>query len=104
MYFGTSLDIRSPTNVALEWIMFLTAMIVMLGLKDAKTLFQAHKSNLVLAIPTLTVLLPTILSFPMQVPTLLIPPHVIYTIMFTAALLIELLDILKAVKNRPAKP
>ena len=103
MYFGTSLDIRSPTNVALEWIMFLTAMIVMLGLKDAKTLFQAHKSNLVLAIPTLTVLLPTMLSFPMQVPTLLIPPHVIYTIMFTAAILIEVPATLKAMKNRLAK-
>jgi membrane-bound metal-dependent hydrolase YbcI (DUF457 family) len=103
MYFGTSLDIRSPTNVALEWIMFLTAMIVMLGLKDAKALFQAHKSNLVLAIPTLTVLLPTMLSFPMQVPTLLIPPHVIYTIMFTAAILIEVPATLKAMKNRLAK-
>ena len=68
MYFGTSLDIRSLTNQTLEWTMFLAAIVLMLKMKDYKTFFKPQASNLILIIPALTVLLPTLLSTPMEVP------------------------------------
>jgi membrane-bound metal-dependent hydrolase YbcI (DUF457 family) len=89
MYFGTSLDIRSVPNQAIEWTMFLVATILLVKMGDYKQFFKRQASNLILIIPTLTVLLPTLLSTPIEVPAMLIPPHVFYLIMFTAAIVIE---------------
>jgi len=86
MYFGTSLDIRSLTNQTLEWTMFLAAILLTLKMKDYEAFFKPQASNLILIIPTLTVLLPTLLITPMIVPALLIPPHIFYLIMFATAL------------------
>lgn len=94
MYFGTSLDIRSLTNQTLEWTMFLAAIILMLKMKDYRAFAKPQTSNLILIIPTLTVLLPTLLSTPMEVPAMLIPLHVFYLIMFAAGILIEGLALL----------
>jgi membrane-bound metal-dependent hydrolase YbcI (DUF457 family) len=90
MYFGTSLDIRSVPNQAIEWTMFLVATILLIKTRDYREFFEPRTSNLILLIPTLTVLLPTLLSTPMEVPPMLIPPHVFYLILFTAAILIEI--------------
>lgn len=89
MYFGTSLGITSLMNQAIEWTMFLGAIILLVKMRDYKEFFKPHTSNLILIIPTLTVLLPTLLSTPLEVPAMLIPPHVFYLIMFAAAMLIE---------------
>jgi hypothetical protein len=89
--FGTSLSIKSQTNIALEWIIFLTAMIIMVKTKDIGTFFQPRNSNLILLIPTSTVLLPTFLSYPLGVPALLILPHLVYLILFAVAIIIVLL-------------
>jgi membrane-bound metal-dependent hydrolase YbcI (DUF457 family) len=88
-YFGLSMDIRSLTNQTLEWTMFLAAIMLMLKMKDHKQSFKPQTSNLILIVPTLTVLLPTLLSTPMEVPPMLIPPHIFYLILFAAAILIE---------------
>jgi membrane-bound metal-dependent hydrolase YbcI (DUF457 family) len=89
MYFGTSLDIRSVPNQAIEWTMFLGATILLLKMRDYKEFFKPQASNLILIVPTLTVLLPTLLSTPIEVPAMLIPPHVFYLITFTAAIIVE---------------
>jgi membrane-bound metal-dependent hydrolase YbcI (DUF457 family) len=88
-YFGTSTGIRSPTNITLEWVMFLTSMIVMIRTKDTATFFQPHNSNLILFMPTFTALLPTFLGFPLEVPTWLIPPHIFYILLFSASMIID---------------
>jgi len=88
-YFGISLDMSSLTNQTLEWTLFLAATILMVKMKDYKTFFKPQASNLVLVIPALTVLLPTLLSTPLEVPPVLVPPHVFYLIMFATAILIE---------------
>jgi membrane-bound metal-dependent hydrolase YbcI (DUF457 family) len=94
MYFGTSLDIMSLTNQTLEWTMFLAATVLVLKMKDYKPFFKPQTSNLLLIIPTLTVLLPTLLSTPLDVPPMLIPPHIFYLTIFVTAILIELLFVL----------
>jgi membrane-bound metal-dependent hydrolase YbcI (DUF457 family) len=103
MYFGTSLDIRSLTNQTLEWTMFLAAMLLMLKMKDYKTFFKPQTSNLILFIPTLTVLLPTLMNIPIAVPALLIPPHIFYLIMFGMAILIETYALVRLLLSSVAK-
>jgi len=89
-YYGMEISIKSPANITIEWIMFLTSIIIMLKTKDTATLFQPHNSNLILTIPTFTVLLPAILSFPLNVPLPLIPPHLIYTAIFIMSITIDI--------------
>jgi membrane-bound metal-dependent hydrolase YbcI (DUF457 family) len=88
--YGLTIDITSPASMALEWAVFLAAIATMLKTRDAATLLQPHNSNLILAIPTFTALLPTLLSYPLAVPVWLVPPHIVYIIMFSASITITL--------------
>jgi len=113
-YYGTGVSIKSSTNITLEWLIFLTSIIIMLKAKDTATLFQPHNSNLILSIPTFTVLLPTFLSFPLEVPAWLMPPHLAYMSVFSASIIIDLFKVLKTSNsskifalrknNKPVKP
>lgn len=94
-YYGLTIEITSLTNITIEWIFFLTAFAILIKTKDAQTLFQPHPSNLLLSIPTFTVLLPTLLSFPQYVPLALIIPHLIYLIVFTVSIIIDFKALLK---------
>jgi membrane-bound metal-dependent hydrolase YbcI (DUF457 family) len=96
-YYGMEIGIKSQTNIAIEWIAFFTATIVMFKAKDLTALFQPHNSNLILTIPTFTVLLPTFLSFPLDVPQWLIPPHLIYLSIFSASIIIDISQALKGI-------
>ena len=86
--FGIGVSIKSITNMTLEWLLF-TATIITMMKTNTNAIFQPRSSNLVLAIPTFTVLLPTFLSFPLQVPIPLIPPHIICLTIFLTSLLID---------------
>ena len=88
--YGIEISIKSLTNITLEWIVFLAAAIAMVKTKDIQMLLQPRNSNLILIIPTLTVLLPTFLAFPLEVPIALVPPHMIYLILFLTSLLIDI--------------
>lgn len=94
-YYGLPIEITSLTNILLEWILFLTAFTILLKTRDAQTLLQPHPSNLLLSIPTFTVLLPTLLSFPEYVPPALIIPHLTYITIFTISILIDFKALLK---------
>jgi membrane-bound metal-dependent hydrolase YbcI (DUF457 family) len=98
--YGLRVDIRSTPNMATEWVLFLVAMTIMLQTKDMAKLFKPSKTSLILAIPMFTVLLPTFLSFPLYVPLWLIPPHLIYTALFSAGIIIELLQISKSARTQ----
>ena len=98
--FGFPTSIQSIQNVGLELSLFAVSIIVLLATKDLYKMFQPNKSNLVLAIPTFTVLLPTFLSYPLDVPVLMITPHVIYTIIFAASIIIELWALLRSEKRQ----
>lgn len=87
--YGFKIGIASLFNVALEWCLFLISMAFMIKTKDMFFLFKPHPSNMILTIPILTVLLPTLLSFPLYVPLALLIPHIIYLILFTIPILID---------------
>jgi hypothetical protein len=87
--FGTATSIFSPENVTMEFLLFVSSIALLLVTRDLYTLFRHRRSNLILAIPTFTVLLPIFLSYPLAVPILLILPHLVYTVMFLAIIVIE---------------
>lgn len=93
--YGFDICIHSLTNAALEWAFFLASMVLLVKTRDAARFFQPHMSNLVLSIPTFTVLLPAFFSYPLYVPALLIPPHLVYISLFAASLIIDLSEILR---------
>ncbi len=93
--YGIKLDIRSSTNVAIEWTAFLLAVLIMSRSKDLLKLLRPRSANLVLIIPTMTVLLPTFLQFPMFVPIWLIAPHLFYLLTFLASIIIALSNSLR---------
>jgi membrane-bound metal-dependent hydrolase YbcI (DUF457 family) len=95
-YFGLDIPMGGPADTVLEWSAFVFATIVMLRIDDIKRFFQAHLSNLVLSIPAFTVLLPSILGFPLGVPTWLEPPHVALMILFATAIIITLARFFKS--------
>ena len=80
----------SLPNVILEWTFFLTSLTLIYKTRDAWKLFQPHPSNLLLSIPVFTVLLPTLVSFPLPIPSGLIIPHLTYLTIFTLSILIDL--------------
>lgn len=86
-YYGTNLSIRSPVNIAAESAAFVLSLIVMLRVREIGGFLKPHMSNLILAVPLFTVLLPAFLSFPLDVPILLMPQHLFYTILFTMAII-----------------
>jgi membrane-bound metal-dependent hydrolase YbcI (DUF457 family) len=94
-HYGLAIEITTLANITIEWIVFLTSLLIMAKTKEASTLFQPHRSNLLLSIPTFTVLLPTLLSFPISVPLALIIPHLTYVTIFTVSILIDFKAILK---------
>lgn len=89
------IGITSPVNVALELSLFVVATIIMFRTNDLKAFFRNNKSNLLLLIPIATVLLPTVVAYPLTVPILLVPPHLFYLLLFTFAVFAVLLGFSK---------
>ena len=88
--YGLYIGMGSLLHVALEWGFFIISMTFMIKTKDIFFLFKPHPSNMILAIPVLTVLLPTLISFPLYVPLSLLIPHIVYLILFTIPIMIDL--------------
>lgn len=72
-------------------ITLLGAMLILLVItKDMKNLIQPHSSNILLAIPIITALLPVFTRFPIPVPTSLIIPHIVLIVFLSIPVLIDL--------------
>jgi hypothetical protein len=87
--------ITDPANIVIELALFTVATIVMFMTKDLHLFFKSAQSNLILAIPILTVLLPTFVAYPLEVPLPLVAPHLFYLALFSASAFIALLGMPK---------
>jgi hypothetical protein len=96
-WYGLGICPESLVSVSLEWLAFAGCMAIMLTTKDLHWLFQRHQSNLLLAIPVGTVLLPAVFSIPLYVPLELLIPHLTFLAIFTVAIFIDL----KAIRKNP---
>jgi membrane-bound metal-dependent hydrolase YbcI (DUF457 family) len=81
------IEITGKINVAIETALFVAALIVLALTKDYRVFFKRKLSNLTLIVPIFTVLLPTFVAYPLEVPTLLIPTHLFYLALFAAAII-----------------
>jgi hypothetical protein len=97
--YGFHIGIASLTNIVFEWSLFFISLTFMVKTKDILLLLEPHSSNMILAIPVLTVLLPTVISFPLYVPLALFIPHIVYLILFTIPLILDL----KIILTKPEK-
>ena len=89
------INIYDPVNIALEFTLFVIAIIVMFKTRDLLRFFRNSKLNFILAIPIFTVLLPTFASYPLRVPVLLVFPHLFYLALFSISVLIVVRGIFK---------
>ncbi len=98
-YYNLTLQMASLLNILLEWTFFLVCFIVMIRTMDAWTLLQPHRSNLILSVPLLAVLLPTFLSLPLHVPLVLVIPHLAYLVLFVLSIAVGFRSILAEPRN-----
>ena len=89
------ISIYNLINIALEFILFAIALMIMLKTRDLFHFFPKSKLNLILAIPIFTVFLPTFVGYPLSVPLWLVLPHLFYLLLFSISVLISLKGILK---------
>ena len=97
--FGMGINIISKTNITIEWLIFLASILIILKTRERDAFFQPCNSNLILSVPTFTVLLPTFLSFPLNVPVWLIPPHLVYMFIFSVSIIISARNLPKILKK-----
>ena len=92
--YSLGIGIDSLTNIALEWVLFIISIILMFKAKDMLSLLNRNPSNLILSIPLMTVLLPSIITFPLYVPLVLLIPHLVYLFLFVFSIFVNLKAIL----------
>ena len=100
---GFYISITDPINVALELSLFLVATLILFKADDLYSLLSNQKENLILAIPIFTVLLPTFVGFPLEVPTMLVLPHLFYLLVFSASVLLVIIGIFRHTNSRTTK-
>jgi hypothetical protein len=89
---GPYISIYMPIDGLIEVSLFIVAIVVLVKSNDWKVFFTAHKSNLLLIIPLLTVLLPSTIGYPFSESLFLFSPilavaHVILVVLFSIAVL-----------------
>jgi len=94
-WFSGGSEAATLTYVYLELALFIAFLTLMLTTRDMATLLEHHPSNLLLAIPISTALLPVFLQFPLAVPPSLIIPHFILLILLAVPILIDIKHLMR---------
>jgi len=84
-----------PTYIYTEILLFSTLLTLMIVTKELAILFKPHKSNLLVAIPIATALLPVFLRFPIEVPTELVIPHIILIFLLAGSILVDVKHLIR---------
>lgn len=93
--FGIRLDIKGYTSIAMELLVFFTALALLAYTRNYKQFLRPKLSNLTLAIPAATMAIPIFLAFPMHVPLLMILPHLVYLMLYLTSALVTLTAVLR---------
>ncbi len=98
------IDIYSNINIALELTLFTASMLLMAKTGDFKVFFKNQKTNLVLIIPLVTVILPTFLGYPFNEALIFTEPlmavaHLFYLVLFSIAVFVVLFPIFRKIFN-----
>jgi len=93
-WFLAGFETAKLVYVYFELALFTIFVMLMFFSRDITVLIKRHPSNLLLAIPVSTALLPVFLRFPISIPKELIIPHLILIVLLTFPILIDLKAIL----------
>jgi hypothetical protein len=94
-WFSGGSEAATLTYVYVELALFIAFLTLMLTTRDMATLIKHHPSNLLLAIPISTALLPVFLQFPISVPPTLIISHLILLILLAIPILIDIKHLMR---------
>jgi len=91
-WYGYTIDVRSFTNISIEWASFLLAMLVLTKTNDLRLLFKSGKSNLLLIVPSGAIFVSSIIGaraigLSQRAPTELLIPHLIFLTVFTFSIM-----------------
>ena len=92
--YGVGSGLESLSNIVIEWVLFVVSVTFMFKTKDVFSLFNHNPLNMILSIPLIAVLLPTVISYPLSIPLVLLIPHLFYFILFSFSILMDLKSIL----------
>ena len=84
--YGLGVPIFSTANILMEWSSFLIAGLVMYRTKDLERLLRGRIAHVLLGVPIIAVLLPSLLRYPLPVPPELLIPHALYLIAFALSI------------------
>lgn len=93
-WFYVGLQAPNMAFVFLEVALFGLMLLLLVKTKDIEFFIQPHSSNLLLAVPIATALLPVFTRFPIPVPTTLIIPHLALIILLSIPILIDIKTII----------
>jgi membrane-bound metal-dependent hydrolase YbcI (DUF457 family) len=98
--FGLHISIFSLVDEVSELALFGVSTALMIITRDFRIFLRANKTNLLLIIPTATVLLPPLIGYPLTHPLIDSSPvlavaHLFYLALFTIAIALAIKDLLK---------
>jgi len=94
-WFSGGSEAATFMYVYLELALFIAFLMLMVTTRDIVMLIKHHPSNLLLAIPISTALLPVFLQFPLAVPPTLVIPHLILLILLALPILIDIKHLMR---------
>lgn len=86
-WYGGGIDVLSSTNISIECISFLLAIIILTKTNDLRLLFKSRKSNLLLTVPSGAIFISSIIGMSKAPPTELLIPHLIFLTIFTFSII-----------------
>lgn len=90
-FFGITINMESTTSIVFEWALFTLFTVMLVKSGDWKILLYPHRANIILVVPLVAVVLPTFLAYPLNVPLLLMPPHLFFAALLTLSIMVDLL-------------
>lgn len=95
-WYAASLKVASIMFALSELALFAVFVALMLDTNDIAMLIKPHPSNMLLAIPIITGVLPVFLQFPIPVPPILIIPHLILIALLTLPILTDIKNLMQS--------
>ena len=89
-WYSAGIHLAGAASVYLEWAFFIMCFAWMLKAGDMRKLLIHNRSNLVLAMPVLSIVLPVFFEIPLPVPFFLLVPHIIFLSLLCLSILIDL--------------
>lgn len=94
-WYSAGLDEAELLYIYSEIVLLIAFLSLLFTTKDTSFLTKNHRSNWLLVIPLITLVLPVLVDFPIHVPMELIIPHLILIIMLMFPILVDVQHLIR---------